>query len=81
MRASLLTEAQWAKVAPLLPKARAKPHGGRPRAPDRGCFEGILWILRTGARWRDLPSEFPSPATCWRRLAEWERQDVWLSLW
>lgn len=38
-------------------------------------------MLRTGARWRDLPAQHPSPATCWRRLAEWERQDVWRTLW
>jgi hypothetical protein len=55
--------------------------GGRPRADDRGCLEGILWVLRTGARWGDLPSRYPSPATWWRRLAEWQRQDVWLTLW
>lgn len=81
MRHSMLTDAQWAKIAPLLPKPHRSPLGGRPRAADRACFEGILWVLRTGARWRDLPAQFPSPATCWRRLAEWERQDVWLSLW
>ena len=77
----VLTDAQWAKIAPRLPKPRPMPLGGRPRAPDRACFEGILWILRTGARWRDLPSEFPSGVTCWRRLAAWQRQDVWLTLW
>jgi putative transposase len=44
-------------------------------------MEGVLWILRTGARWKDLPKEYPSPATCWRRLGEWDRRDVWLDLW
>ena len=77
----LLTDAQWAKIAPLLPKRKASPNGGRPRAADRDCLEGILWVLRTGARWRDVPPPYASGATCWRRLAEWERQDVWLSLW
>lgn len=76
-----LTDEQWARVAPHIPKYKAGKKGGRPRADDRGCFEGILWILRTGARWKDLPKAYPSPTTCWRRLNEWERDDVWLTLW
>ncbi len=77
----LLTEAQWAKIRPLLPKRPKRPHGGRPRADDRKVLEGILWILRSGARWQDLPDEFPSPATCWRRLRQWEEQGIWLRIW
>ena len=38
-------------------------------------------MLRSGARWKDLPSQYPSPATCWRRLQEWEDARVWLTLW
>lgn len=79
--APLLTDAQWTHIAPLLPRPRRQPLGGRPRADNRACFEGILWVLRTGARWRDLPAHYPSPVTCWRRLGEWERADVWLRLW
>jgi len=44
-------------------------------------LEGILWILRSGARWCDLPDEFPSPSTCWRRLRDWEEQGIWLTIW
>jgi transposase len=44
-------------------------------------LEGILWVLNTGARWRHLPPQYPSPATCWRRLRDWEEQDVWLKVW
>ncbi len=76
-----LTDAQWALVEPHLPKHTPSPKGGRPHADDRACFEGVLWILRTDARWKDLPKDYPSPATCWRRLAEWERKGVWLDLW
>ena len=47
---AMLTEAQWARIAPLLPTRRRNPRGGRPRADDRACLEGILWVLRTGAR-------------------------------
>jgi len=76
-----LTDAQWARIAKLLPKPKAKPKGGRPRANDRDVMEGILWVLRSGARWRDMPDRYPAYATCWRRLGEWERADLWLSLW
>ena len=43
----------------------------------RACFEGILWILRTGAAWRFFPAEYPSPATCWRRPKQWQNEGVW----
>jgi transposase len=77
----LLTDAQWEEIRPLLPKSPKRPRGGRPRADDPKVFEGILWILRSGARRQDLPEEFPSPATCWRRLGDWEQQAVWLTIW
>ena len=77
----LLTDAQWEKIRPLLPKRPKRPKGGRPPKDDRKVLEGILWILRSGARWQDLPDEFPSPATCWRRLRDWEEQGVWLTIW
>ncbi len=79
--APLLTDAQWAQIAPRLPRPRLKPLGGRPRTDDRACLEGILWVLRIGARWRDVPAQYPSGVTCWRRLSEWERAGVWLRLW
>lgn len=44
----------------------------------RECFEGIL---RTGARWRDIPEKYPSGSTCWRRLQLWEEEDVWKEAW
>jgi hypothetical protein len=44
-------------------------------------FEGILWILRTGAPWEDVPKQYASGSTCWRRLRDWEEQDLWLDLW
>lgn len=76
-----LTDKQWAKLAPLLPETKPSPRGGRRPIPNRPCFEGILWVLRSGARWKDLPQRFPSPSTCWRRLRDWEEQGVWLKVW
>jgi len=72
----VLTDEQWERVAPHLPKHRPSPKGGRPRADDRECLEGILWLLRTGSRWQDIPIDLPSPSTCWRRLQEWAGEGV-----
>ena len=77
----LLTDEQWAKIAPLLPPEKPGSKGGRPSAPNREVLEGILWILRSGARWQDLPQKYPSPSTCWRRLRRWEEQELWLKIW
>ena len=55
-----LQEEQWALVEPLLPKRPRRADGrGRPRCEDRAMLNGILWILRSGARWQDLPDRFP----------------------
>ena len=81
-RQKLLTDEQWELIGPLLPEPRRrKDNRGRPWASNRACFEGILWILQTGAAWRFLPDEFPSPATCWRRLKQWQDEGVWLDAW
>ncbi len=71
-----LTDEQWKKIEPLIPKPPPRPKGGRPRKDNRLVFEGILWILKTGARWKDLPDKYPHPSTCWRRLKEWYETEV-----
>lgn len=48
---------------------------------DRRCFEGILWILWTGAPWSEPPKRYGSPTACWRRLKAWKGQGVFLNLW
>jgi transposase len=78
---SELTEKQWLMIADLFPEATVGPAGGRPVIAARPCVEGILWILRTGSRWQDLPKHFPSPATCWRRLKAWTESGVWEKAW
>ena len=79
--APMLTDGQWEKIESLLPKLLKSKRGGRPWADSRRVLEGILWIARSGARWQDLPAEYPSPATCWRRLHDWEQRGVWLTIW
>lgn len=73
-----LTDRQWAVIAPLLPP-RART--GRPRADDRKTLNGILWVLRTGARWADLPRRYGAPSTCHHRLTTWQARGVWERLW
>jgi len=69
-----LQDEQWALVEPLLPKSPRRVDGrGRPRCEDRAVLNGILWILRSGARWKDLPARFPSYQTCHRRFQRWVR--------
>jgi transposase len=67
-----LTDAQWAILAPLLPKPRLRrDRRGRPWRDPRDVLNGILWILRTGAPWQDLPDRYPSYQTCHRRFQRW----------
>lgn len=69
-----LTDSQWEIIEPLLSQGKSGPGlKGRPRRNNREVLEGILWILRTGARWKDLPREFPAYQTCHRRFGEWIR--------
>ena len=77
----LVTDEQWRVIEPLLPPSVGSPKGGPKPKPNRPVFEGILWVLRSGARWKDLPERYPSPSTCWRRLRDWEEQDVWVNVW
>ena len=56
-----VTDAQWAKIEPHLPRLPRTRRGGRPWVGHRAVIDGILWVLKTGARWRDLPNEYPSP--------------------
>jgi len=67
-----LTDAQWEVIAPMFPAGRSGPgRKGRPRRGNREVLEGVLWVLRTGARWKDLPPVFPPYQTCRRRFGEW----------
>ena len=67
-----LTEKQWERIAPLFDEKKEKGKG-RPRKPAREILNGILWILRTGAPWKDLPGKYLPYQTCHRRFQEWVR--------
>lgn len=72
-----LADEQWAVIAPLFPELAIREDGrGRPPTDTRAVMNGVLWILRTGAPWRDLPGRFPPYQTCHRRFKEWVRAGV-----
>jgi transposase len=67
-----LTDEQWAVIDPLIIQPPRRADGrGRPRQDDRPLLNGILWILRTGAPWPDLPDRYPPFQSCHRRFQEW----------
>lgn len=67
-----LTDEQWAVVEPLLPKPEVREDGrGRPWRDPRDVLNGILWVLRTGAPWADMPDRYPPYSTCFKRFQLW----------
>jgi transposase len=72
-----LTEEQWKLVETILPEDPVSDDGrGRPWSDRRKVLEGVLWILRTGARWQDLPPRYGSYQTAHRRFQNWVRSGV-----
>ena len=73
-RGEELTDEQWAVIGPLIPDPPRREDGrGRPWRDTREVINGVLWILRSGARWQDLPERFPPYQTCHRRFQAWSR--------
>jgi len=68
-----LTDHEWSAIRPMLPN---KPRGV-PRVNDRRVLNGIFWVLRSGAPWRDLPEIYGPCTTCYNRFVRWRRAGVW----
>lgn len=67
-----LTDEQWSLIEPLIPEKEKNINGrGRPFTSPRAILSGVLWVLKTGARWRDLPEKYPPNTTCHRRFKHW----------
>jgi transposase len=79
MAKPLLPDELWEIIEPLLPKWSPSPKGGQPRIPDRNVLIGILFVLKTGIPWEDLPAELGAGCgmTCWRRLRDWQADGTW----
>ena len=76
-----VTDEHWERIRERLPQRERSWKGGRPPANNRKCFEGILWILWTGAPWSELPARYGSKSTVHRRLTEWAESAVLLDMW
>ena len=66
-----LTAYQWSLLEPLLVVHPSRAPRGRPKQDAQAVLNGIFWVLRTGARWADLPKRYPSYQTCHRRFQQW----------
>jgi transposase len=81
MAQPILDDELWQIIESVLPpsKPRRARHPGRKALPNRAVLTGILFVLKTGMAWEDLPQELGcgSGMTCWRRLAEWQALGVW----
>lgn len=83
MAKALVSDELWVLIEPLLPpaKPRRRMHPGRKPLDDRQILEGILFVLKSGIAWADLPPQFGcSGMTCWRRLRDWNAAGVWKKL-
>ncbi|KUY79772.1 transposase [Burkholderia sp. RF4-BP95] len=77
----IIDDELWTLIEPLMPpsKPRREKNPGRLPVSNRAALTGILFVLKTGLRWRDLPAEMGcgSGVTCWRRLRDWQAAGVW----
>jgi len=70
-----LTQAQWTRIAPMLPGKASDP--GRTGGDNRLFVDGCLWVLRSGAHWRDLPERYGKWKTLHKRFTRWAKAGVW----
>jgi transposase len=79
MAKPIVRDELWELVAEVIPEHAPSPKGGRFRINDRAALTGILFVLRTGIPWEDLPVEMGcgSGMTCWRRLRHWQADGTW----
>ncbi len=84
MAKPLLDDELWQAVEPLIPikRRRFRYPGAKPKVSNRQALTGILFVLKTGIGWEDLPQEMGcgSGMTCWRRLQAWQAAGVWQQL-
>jgi transposase len=79
MAQPLLPDELWEIIEPLLPQWTPSPKGGQPPVPNRNARTGILFVLKTGIPWEDLPCEMGCGCgmTCWRRRRDWQADGTW----
>ena len=70
-----LSEAQWRRLEPLLPGRAGTV--GRPAEDNRRFVNGVLWVIRSGMRWADLPERYGKYKTVHKRFMRWAEAGVW----
>lgn len=76
-----LTDNQWFLIEDLFSEPRKSKVRGRPAHPNRDCLEGILFVLISGCRWKDLPKRFPSKSVCHQRFKLWTERGLFQIAW
>ena len=71
-----LSDAEWSRIEPLMPRGRRGAH----RVDDRRVISGIVHMLRSGARWRDCPPAYGPYTTIYNRFNRWSRQGIWFEM-
>ena len=72
-----LTDVQWKLLVPSIP---LPAYTGRPRADDRNCINGMLYVLMSGCRWMDMPAKYGSYKTVWERHKKWSVKGTWKNM-
>ena len=75
-----VSDQEWEFISQHLSHLPPPQHPGRPRASERGLFDGILWVLVTGSRWSELPKDYPAKSSCHRRFQQWSTDGSWVRL-
>ena len=76
MNGHAISDEKWAIIGPLLVRRRKDPRG-RKSKDDRQMFDAVLWIMKTGAPWRDLPPELGAWQTAYKRFSQWAKLGIW----
>ena len=71
-----ITDSQWERIKEFF-EEKAAGTRGRPRKDPRDILNGVLWVCRTGAPWKDLPSRYPPYQTCHRYFQQWNEAGIW----
>ncbi len=76
-----LSEQEWERIEPLLPREKKRPKGGRPPMGNRKAMTAILYVLRTGCQWKALPRSLGAGSTVHQRFQEWVEAKVFKKMW
>ena len=76
-----VSDEMWQQIQPVIPPPLPKKKAGRPRLDDRRVLDGIIYVLRTGCQWKQVPKEFGSGSTCHLRFSQWVQAGVFAQMW